>query len=286
MENFDCRTAACGDASARSSHVPDPPEDLCTGPWSAVPCRDPNCDERSVPNEDDEGLRVGASARCYPYRETPAERDERMKLPYCTTMAAHYKGEECPEEAPEALCGPVGSEETCAPQCCRDGRPGAAMTREEAKEDAERATSHLGRLIVDGFKAQGLAKPIQVPPKRMTREELIASLSVEDRIALGLEKAPSVLEEAQSIVNGPRRASYGHPSINFERIALLWNAYLKAKLVGLTEGETSDITAQDVTQMMIHLKQCRLIQNPKDRDGHLDVAGYAQCSALIAGIDP
>lgn len=217
--------------------------------------------------------------------------------PDCLARGSNGQGKVCSPpfvvEAPEGLCGPVGSTEACAPQCCRDGRPGAAMGRQEAKEDAERAIAVLGNLVVDGFVAQvaqGFTTPTEVRaalgiPGPMTRDEVLASMPIEDRVALGLEEAPakpSILEEAQSIVNGPRRASYGHPSINFERIALLWNAYIDAKCV---DGGDATLTAQDVTQMMIHLKQCRLIQNAQDRDGHVDIAGYAQCSALIVGID-
>lgn len=98
-------------------------------------------------------------------------------------------------------------------------------------------------------------------------------------IAVAAEQE-SILAEAERIVHGPRRASYGHPARNFGRIAALWNAYIEGK-----DG-SKDLDATDVAMMMILLKMARILHSKDDRDGHTDIVGYAACSAIINGIDP
>lgn len=82
----------------------------------------------------------------------------------------------------------------------------------------------------------------------------------------------SVLAEAQRIVGGQRRGAYGTPERNFERIQLLWNAYLNGK-----PGGPMPITEQDTALMMVMLKVARLIESPRHRDSVVDIAGYAAC---------
>lgn len=82
----------------------------------------------------------------------------------------------------------------------------------------------------------------------------------------------SILLEAEKIVNGHRRDAYGTPERNFERIALLWNAYFLGKPNG-----PLPITPQDTAHLMILLKVARLIESPDHRDSMIDVAGYAAC---------
>lgn len=78
----------------------------------------------------------------------------------------------------------------------------------------------------------------------------------------------SILSEAEELIHGQRARDYGHPSINFQRIADLWNAYLKY-------STTDEITPQDTAVMMILLKIARLQQNPENHDSLVDIAGYA-----------
>lgn len=99
-----------------------------------------------------------------------------------------------------------------------------------------------------------------------------------DAVAVPAEQE-SILAEAQRIVHGPRRASYGHPSVNFQRIADLWNGYRK----GIPR---EDFNPTDVAMLLILLKMARIMHGPTDRDGHTDICGYAACSAIINGIDP
>lgn len=83
----------------------------------------------------------------------------------------------------------------------------------------------------------------------------------------------TLLREAESIVSGPRAASYGPPEDNFRRIADFWSTYLRERLPHI------DIWLQpnDVATMMILLKVARLIESPNHKDSYTDIAGYAAC---------
>lgn len=78
----------------------------------------------------------------------------------------------------------------------------------------------------------------------------------------------SILQEAEELIHGQRSRDYGHPKMNFQRIADLWNAYRKY-------STTPEITPTDTAVMMILLKIARLQQNPTNRDSVVDIAGYA-----------
>lgn len=80
---------------------------------------------------------------------------------------------------------------------------------------------------------------------------------------------PSILVEAEALIHGQRSKDYGHPKMNFQRIADLWNAYIK---YSTTPGV---LTPTDTAVMMILLKVARLQQNPTNRDSVVDIAGYA-----------
>jgi hypothetical protein len=91
-------------------------------------------------------------------------------------------------------------------------------------------------------------------------------------------KKETVLEEAARLVNGPRRAEYGHPKDNFNDIADMWTVILHKKL--LSGGRFNRVDVDDVILMMIALKLCRGKQGYK-RDTAVDIAGYAQCWELV-----
>lgn len=78
----------------------------------------------------------------------------------------------------------------------------------------------------------------------------------------------SVLNEANSIVNGARAQQYGGPEDSFNTIAALWSAY--------TGGTYA---AADVAIMLALLKVARLKNSPDHRDSWVDLAGYAACGA-------
>lgn len=86
----------------------------------------------------------------------------------------------------------------------------------------------------------------------------------------------SVLKEANAIIYGDREKTYGHPAKNLKTIAVMWNAYLKAKIGG------GDVTAKDVAGLMMLVKVARFANDPDHRDNLVDICGYA---ALVERCD-
>ena len=80
-----------------------------------------------------------------------------------------------------------------------------------------------------------------------------------------------ILEKAADIVDGERQKDYGSPEQAFKRIANLWGAYLGREL-----------TAKDVSILMMLLKIARLMQNSEHADSWVDIAGYAACGGSIS----
>jgi hypothetical protein len=81
----------------------------------------------------------------------------------------------------------------------------------------------------------------------------------------------SILLEAERLVNGDRRRDYDHPLPNHQRIADLWNAYIKCR-----KEPSGELGPEDIARMMILLKIARDVYTPK-RDNLTDIAGYAFC---------
>lgn len=81
----------------------------------------------------------------------------------------------------------------------------------------------------------------------------------------------TILEEAQSLVYGPRQGAYGHPHDDYSRTATMWEAIL-----GLPAGTIAPSTA---CLMMAAVKISRQVNKPK-RDNMVDLAGYAACAEL------
>ena len=90
-----------------------------------------------------------------------------------------------------------------------------------------------------------------------------------------MERAKSVLDEAQLIVKGSRKEDYGTPEESFSTIAGYWSHYLTTCI---SPGET--LTARDVALMMILFKIARE-SNKHKRDNLVDIAGYAACTATL-----
>ena len=90
--------------------------------------------------------------------------------------------------------------------------------------------------------------------------------------------------EAVKIVTGARRAAYGTPEDNFQRIADRWNVNLKNK--GCTilgpNGMPRALTAHDVWSFMVDMKMARLAETPDHRDSFTDILGYTLCGAELA----
>lgn len=86
--------------------------------------------------------------------------------------------------------------------------------------------------------------------------------------------AKTIFEEAEAAVNGARQENYGHPYLNFSRIADYWSSHLMNRL-------DSPLTPEDVAIMMILLKIARLGNTPNHRDSLVDIAGYARTIEII-----
>jgi hypothetical protein len=104
-------------------------------------------------------------------------------------------------------------------------------------------------------------------------------------------------QAAENIVNGARRGSYGKPESNFGRIALLWQAWFKAKdwvilpracVEVLEEGTLLSteihLHASHISPMMRLMKEARLCETPDHYDSHLDLVGYTLTGAEVNGV--
>jgi hypothetical protein len=89
----------------------------------------------------------------------------------------------------------------------------------------------------------------------------------------------TILAEATRITKGDRQRDYGHPIINHERIAALWNAYLSVR-----RNPAAPIDHRDAGFMMMLTKIARHANSPK-RDNLVDIAGYARCLAQMEGYE-
>lgn len=70
------------------------------------------------------------------------------------------------------------------------------------------------------------------------------------------------LEKALELVNGDRQNDYGHPYINFKRIAKIWSVVLD-----------TEVTVRQVALCMMGVKMARDVNKPTD-DNFDDIAGY------------
>lgn len=85
-----------------------------------------------------------------------------------------------------------------------------------------------------------------------------------------------VLREAANLITGDRQQDYGPPSVNFQRIADLWNVQAQAVL-----KDGAEFSPVLVALMLLQLKMARAVQSPK-RDTFVDAAGYAGIAAELA----
>ncbi len=81
----------------------------------------------------------------------------------------------------------------------------------------------------------------------------------------------TVLKDAQNLITGDRQKEYGTPEDNFTRIARGWSI-----LFGIT------VEPYQVALAMDWLKTARLMNNPADRDGWVDKAGYTGLGAELS----
>ena len=84
----------------------------------------------------------------------------------------------------------------------------------------------------------------------------------------------TTLQEAERIINGPRRDAYGDAVESFDRIAAGWSV-----IVG------TEVNGTQVALCMDWLKTCRFL-SAVDRDSLVDKGGYTGLAARLAKIDP
>lgn len=94
------------------------------------------------------------------------------------------------------------------------------------------------------------------------------------------EGPKTVTAEADGLIRGARQKEYGHPKVNFDRIAAAWNAYMKAR----PTVDERPFDAHDVSFMMILVKAIRGSEGYK-RDTAVDIIGYAALDAVLADDD-
>jgi hypothetical protein len=85
-------------------------------------------------------------------------------------------------------------------------------------------------------------------------------------------KPQSILQEADYLINGPRRGTYGHPLDDYGRTAAMFSAWLGDKL-------REPLTAEEAEMFMVIVKLSRQRHLPK-RDNLVDAAGYLGCIEL------
>lgn len=90
--------------------------------------------------------------------------------------------------------------------------------------------------------------------------------------------APSILDEASTLVNGDRRRDYDHPLPNFRRAGTLWGTLLEKYVREAQPGDP--VPPRLVAHCMIAMKLSRDVFTPK-RDNLVDIAGYAHCAQEI-----
>lgn len=82
------------------------------------------------------------------------------------------------------------------------------------------------------------------------------------------------LTRAAALVDGPRRADYGHPIMDFSRTAGMLNGLWRDKL-------KADLTPLDVALAMICVKLSRLQSTPGHADSVDDIAGYTRTYEMV-----
>lgn len=107
-------------------------------------------------------------------------------------------------------------------------------------------------------------------------------------------KAADMLTATAVLVGGQRAQDYGDKTQNHERIADLWNMWLKERqgiwekslnsFIQPMDGEGLPpfVSSYDVAMMMLLVKVARLMNSPGHQDSHIDIAGYASILEEIA----
>lgn len=100
-----------------------------------------------------------------------------------------------------------------------------------------------------------------------------------------MNKAESVLVEAQRLVHGDRQDDYGHPIVDYKATGRIWGATLERWLLSigfpLPPTGLPDVDPRICTLMMAGVKISREAGKHK-RDNNVDGAGYFECTEMVA----
>lgn len=143
------------------------------------------------------------------------------------------------------------------------------MMTEFVMRDADMLTKSDAIYLLDGWEHSRGAKG----------EKSIAEWIGLDVIYQTPPKGDGILAIAQAVTSGDRRRDYDKATPNHQRIAEVWNWYLRSR-----KTSSAPITALDVATMMILLKVARACYTPT-KDSYVDIAGYAKCCSQIAGFE-
>lgn len=154
-------------------------------------------------------------------------------------------------------------------------QPTPPVSPEEEEAFSDQALNDNG-FLKNGEVWSKSAFPFDSPPINM-RNASIESMTIPPykprtgylRTAPSLSPRAELLREAEQLITGERNITYGEPTTNFSNIAALFNIQFGHML-----KEGHQFTGAHIAQAMIHIKQARLIAQPK-RDSYLDIAGYA-----------
>ena len=83
--------------------------------------------------------------------------------------------------------------------------------------------------------------------------------------------AKQFCETAADLLTGDRASAHGEASVNFDRIALLWSAYLHTSIAG-----------NQVPVMMALLKIARSTGGDYNEDDYIDMCGYSALAGEMA----
>lgn len=98
------------------------------------------------------------------------------------------------------------------------------------------------------------------------------------RACSGPIEIETILQEATRIVDGPRRADYGHPRDNHLCTARMWSAYLERRF-RLEPGALA-LNQRDVCQLNVLQKVSRDANAPK-RDNLVDQCGWSRNAEMV-----
>ena len=90
----------------------------------------------------------------------------------------------------------------------------------------------------------------------------------------------NVLEEANKLVHGDRGADYGHPFVDYECTATIWQALIKRRY-----GINVPLSPDFACLMMMGVKLSREAGKHK-ADNLVDSAGYAECAQMCQEYKP